>query len=196
MRRSLPFLPVAALALLGFTLFGGDAPDGWHLAGDHRDAYAIGVTDDADRAGAVAYLASTAPAPEGFGTLMQTFEADAFRGKRLRMTAHVRTEDVTEWAGLWVRVDGAGATPQPLAFDNMDDRPISGTTAWAAHSVVLDVPTAAAAVSFGVLLNGPGRVLLDDVTFEEVDESVPVTGPVIPGGPDYPARPMNLDFEG
>ena len=190
------FTPLAAAVLLGFSLYDADPPEGWFLAGNNRDAYESGVTQDADRSGAVAYLASTAPAPEGFGTLMQTFDADAFRGKRVRMTAHVRAEGVSEWAGLWVRVDGAGTPAPALAFDNMQDRPISGTSDWAPYSVVVDVPETAAAVGFGALLDGPGRVLLDDVAFEEVDESVPTTGQTPPEGPSYPARPMNLDFEG
>ena len=193
--KRLVLASVAAVALVGFGLLGSDPPDGWVLAGSDRGAYAAGVVRDADRSGAVAFLASTDPAPGGFGTLMQMVGADAFRGKRVRMTAHVRSEGVSGWAGLWVRVDGAGTPAPALAFDNMQGRPITGTSDWAPYSVVVDVPETAHAVGFGALLEGPGRVLLDDVSFEEVDGSVPTTGQT-PLGPDYPAGPLNLDFEG
>jgi hypothetical protein len=63
---------------------------------------------------------------EGFGTLMQMFEADRYLGQRMRFSALVRTKDVADWAGLWMRVDGPGKAP--LAFYNMEDRKIVGTT--------------------------------------------------------------------
>ena len=150
----LALVPFVA-ALFGFILVGADPPDGWSLAGNDRDAYEAGVAQDADRSGAVATLSSTTPSPEGFGTLMQTVDAEAFRGKRVHMTAYVRTEGVSEWAGLWVRVDGAGSPAPALAFDNMQDRPITGTSGWAPYSVVVDVPETAHAVAFGALLDGP-----------------------------------------
>lgn len=186
---------LVAVALFGFSRHSGDAPEGWFLTGSAPAAYEVGVERDADRAGTVAYLAATAPSPEGFGTLMQITRADDFRGQRLRMTAHVRTEDVANWAGLWMRVDGAGRPAPQLAFDNMQGRPIEGTTAWQPYKIVLDVPEAADAVAFGVLLDGPGRVWLDDVAFDEVDESVPATGRAFPADPPYPDHPTNLDFE-
>ena len=37
---------------------------------------------------------------------MQTFKADAFRGERVRMSGYVRSKEVSDWAGLWMRVDG------------------------------------------------------------------------------------------
>ncbi len=190
--RWVAWLAAVAVALFGFVALQDDVPEGWALAGNNRDAYETEVVDDADRAGAVAHLWAAAPAPEGFGTLMQEVRADDFRGKRVRMTAHVRTADVAGWAGLWLRVDGA--RQNALAFDNMQDRPITGTSGWAPYSVVLDVPRAASVVAFGTLLHGPGHVFLDDVSFQEVDESVPVTAAT--ATLDVPARPINLDFEG
>lgn len=65
---------------------------------------------------------------KGFGTLTQWFRADEYRGKRLRMTAYVRTSGVERWAGLWMRIDGKEKTG--LAFDNMMRRPVKGTTDW------------------------------------------------------------------
>ena len=78
--------------------------------------------------------------PTGFGALSQFIRADDYRGKRVRFSAYVKTHDVSaasSGAGLWMRVDGNGGI---LAFDNMQNRPIMGTTDWKLVSVVLDVP--------------------------------------------------------
>jgi len=125
---------------------------------------------------------------------MQSVDASPYRGKRLRMTAFVKSLDVAAWAGLWMRVDGPGGV---LAFDNMSTRPIKGKTEWAQYSVVLDVPDTAKLVAFGVLVQGSGSVSIDDFAFETVGTDIPTTGrhlPEIPG-PDLPKSPQNLSFE-
>ena len=58
---------------------------------------------------------------------MQTVPAAPHHGTRLRLTAYVKTQGVDDWAALWMRVDSADEA-KPLAFDNMADRPINGTT--------------------------------------------------------------------
>src|SRR5215471_16702910 len=53
-----------------------------------------------------------------------------------RISAMVRTADA-QWAGLWMRVDKG---PNMVAFDNMQNRSIKGTSGWQEYEVVLDVP--------------------------------------------------------
>ena len=100
-------------------------PEGWGLKGSHPDDYEAGITPDAIDGKAAAYLRARV-ASSGFGTIMQQFKADAYRGQRLRLAALVRSEGVERWAGLWMRVDGPGR--HSLAFDNMQNRGITGTT--------------------------------------------------------------------
>ena len=141
-------------------------PKGWLLAGSRPADYDAGVEQHAyeDKA-AVALKARRAS--NGFGTIMQRFSADAYRGQRLRLSAAVRPMDVAEWAGLWMRVDGEHR--ESLAFDNMQDRPITGTTDWTRYEVVLDVPDAGSTViAFGVLLRGAGAIWMADVRLETV----------------------------
>lgn len=52
------------------------------------------------------------------------------------MSAFVRTREA-EHAALWMRVDGPAKIS--LSFDNMGDRPITGTTDWQRYKLVLDV---------------------------------------------------------
>lgn len=104
----------------------------------------------------------------------------------------MKAEGVKQWAGLWMRVDKVtGATP--LAFDNMQNRPIQGTADWKSYDVVLDVPQDAAGIFLGVLLTGPGKIWLNGVKFEVVGLDVPTTG--LPQQQERSDKPTNLDFQ-
>ena len=157
---------------------------GWHLSGTHPHQYTVdlGERDDLNGRRTVG-LRFVADEPGGFATVMQTIDAAAFRGQRIRLRALVRTE-MAGRGGLWMRVD----EPDGLfsAFDNMQDRPIIGTTAWGRCEVVLDVGDRSSAVAFGVLLEGAGAIWFSDVAFEQVGAETPTTGGRLP------LQPQNL----
>ena len=163
---------------------------GWFMAGSDPDDYELGIDATATREGrSSAFVASKATKSEGFGTMMQMFTGEEYRGKRMRIRCQVKSADVKGWAGLWMRVDG----PQEgkhLAFDNMQNRAIKGTTDWQSYEVVLDVAPEATAIAFGVLLNGAGKVWLNDFRFEEVSNEVKTTSTK----KGLPTSPSNLDF--
>jgi hypothetical protein len=168
------FLALLAVGTVGSTA-GAQAPAGWLVAGSHPKEYEMTV-DRATKHGGVACAtirSNEGNSSNGFGTLMQKFKADEFRGKRLRLTGYVKSEGVADCAGLWVRVDGSEKTS--LAFDNMMDRKIEGTTDWTKYAVVLDVPEDAAAIAFGVLMGGKGQVWVDDLAFNVVGPDVAST---------------------
>jgi hypothetical protein len=153
-------------------------PDGWYSAGLSPDDYDMGTDPKTAHAGkASGYLRAKVAKPSNFGTLMQTCGTGEFLGKRVRMSAWIKSEQVTDWAGLWMRVD-AGA------------RPIKGTTGWSQYQIVLDVAPEAKDIAFGILLDGPGAVWIDEIKFEVVDSSVPTTG-----GDALAEAPQNLSFE-
>jgi lipoprotein NlpI len=68
-----------------------------------------------------------------------------------------------------------GPDNKVLAFDNMQDRPIKGTTDWTNCAVVLDVPANAAGIMFGLILEHRGKAWFDGVTLEPVGTDVPST---------------------
>ena len=110
---------------------------------------------------------------------MQTVDAAAFRGKRVRYRAAVRTGELGEGTGaqLWCRIDrpkSKDGERQPGAFDNMQQRRITGD-AWQRFDVVLDVAADATNIALGVFVLGKGKVWFGDVSFEVVDESVKTT---------------------
>jgi hypothetical protein len=163
---------------------------GWFSAGSNPAGYEMGVDHKVKfRGKGAGFVRARAENTAGFGTLMQIFKAAAYRGKRLRFTAIVRTEQVVV-AGIWMRVDLPDR--REGAYDNMSDRPIRGTTPWMRYSVVLDVPTDATELAFGLLVAGGGSAWIDDVRLQVVDATVQVTAmaPL-----DYPESPANLDFE-
>jgi hypothetical protein len=187
----LPKIAILATALTCSTLQAA-APQGWILAGSKPANYDTGIDSQAKYQDAEsAYLKSKADVGqdgEGFGTLMQSFRATRYLGKRLRVSGFIKSEGVHGWAGLWMRVDKNSTV---VGFDNMENRPIKGTNDWRRYDVVLDVPEDATGIALGVLLAGPGTVWLNNTKFEVVESNVPVTG----NGARQPDAPTNLDFQ-
>jgi beta-lactamase regulating signal transducer with metallopeptidase domain len=154
--------------------------DGWFKAGSAPLDYGIGEDRSVYRSGGSSLsLSSIADKPAGFGTIMKYLEPGDFWGKRVRMSAFIKVENITDWAGMWMRVDGEG-TNNVLSFDNMQSRPIKGTTDWQQYEIVLDVPEGAINIAFGVLMSGSGKVWLDEVKFDIVGSGhTRTTGPWI-----------------
>jgi hypothetical protein len=150
-------------------------PEGWFLAGREPQSYEMELDNKVAHEGKSSARLASIRKPTGFGTMLQSFSGEEYRGKRLRLAAFVKARDVRNWAGLWMRVDGPERSA-PLAFDNMEDRPIKGTRDWERLEIVLDVGETATAVYFGLLMDGEGTVWLDDLEFDVVDASVPTTG--------------------
>ena len=169
------------------------APSGWFLAGSKPANYRTGIDSAVIHDGQPsAYLQSQAPTTDGFGTLMQTISAANYAGKRVRLRATVKSQDVGEWAGMWMRVDKEQTM---VAFDNMQDRAIKGTQPWTTFDVVLDVPQDATSISFGTLLSGSGKVWVNHVTFEAVGQETETTGAKPSKKAPLSTSPVNLDFK-
>jgi hypothetical protein len=68
-----------------------DLPAGWFRAGDHPADYEMAMDPRGGRTGkACAFIKARTTTPQGFGTLMQSFDATDYRGKRLRFSANVK----------------------------------------------------------------------------------------------------------
>lgn len=166
----------------------------WLITGTAPDKYKTGIDRTVFHTGtASAFLQSEEEefVPDEYATIMQQFRAERFLGKRVRFSAFVKALEVEGWAGLWLRLDGKFSVT--LKLDNMQNRPIKGTINWNLYSCVLDVPEETELINIGILLTGKGRVWLDDVSFQEVDRTIPVTDFEIQK--EYPDYPENLAFE-
>jgi hypothetical protein len=165
-------------------------PAAWHITGNRAASYEAGIlpgiTYGEDRV-AQLRLRATVANPDGFGALVQTIAAARYQGRRVRYSAVMRTREVTDWAGLWLRVD----SPQGMVvLDNMQDRALRGTTDWTEAAIVLDVAEQATQLLFGALLSGAGAVDLARLRFEEASADTPstVTAGLLPD------EPQSLDF--
>ena len=196
---------LSSLVLAAVTLE-AQAPPGWRSSSDTQVRVDLTVAHSGKASG----LMRGASAGD-FVTLRQSIKTDDFRGTRVRFSGFVRTALVSGTASMWMRVDGPGASGG-VAFDNMNDRPIRGTTEWTRYDIVLDVPQESSVIVFGVLMVGQGDVWFDDVTLDPVGSEVPSTNTMVDHSHDdsltekekadiiesrraAPVKPRNLGFE-
>jgi hypothetical protein len=199
MKKAILKSGLIVVSLLTFMSF--DLPKDWFKAGSAPYNYEMGIDVGAGRDGKNAATIKSIKVDKKtklFGTLMQSCLPGEYVGKRVRMTAYLKTNDVSDWAGLWFRVDEKEST-NPLAFDNMHDgkidRAVKGTTDWTKYEIVLDVSQNASNLAYGALLSGGGQIWFDNLTFEVVDNSVPTTGKEMISHNRQNPSPTNLDFE-
>ena len=112
---------------------------------------------------AIGQTKNARPSPE-FGVATATFPVKDAAGKRIRFSGYIKTENVTTgYAGLWWRVDGQSGF---LAFDNMQNRGVTGTTDWKRYDIDLSVAADARNINFGVLFPGTGTSWFDGLSIE------------------------------
>jgi len=97
--------------------------------------------------------------PGGFTSVTKMIPID-FAGTSLELRGFLRTQEISQFAGLWMREDSDSGS---VAFDNMQRRQLKGTTEWTEYSVTLPLDKAAKRLYFGVLAAGVGKVWADDL---------------------------------
>jgi hypothetical protein len=182
-------------------------PTGWVLSGNQPNQYKAGIDDQTAQHGKrSATVECIVENPIGFSTLMQSCFKKDFINKRVKMTGYIKTQNVNS-ASMWARVDDY-VNKVTADFDNMYDRPLSGTNEWTKCEIIFDV-TSRCSVLYGFILSGTGKIWVDNVTFEIVDNSVnktaqPMDTPLPEGyqqqienlPQELPEKPpVNLDFE-
>ena len=179
-------LAAAALALTPLAAH-AQVPAGWQAITDATGEYTVsadGARRDGGQGFAGATIRANVESPRGSAMLAQSIRADAYRGKRIRLSGYLKTIGVNEGtAVLFLRVDGNGVVE---TSDYMQNRPVMLTTDWTRQEIVLDVPRDAVGFTYGFMLGGSGQAWLDDVQLEEVADDVPTTGQL---GGLYPVSP-------
>lgn len=143
----------------------------WSAGGPQNDTFLTGVEPGPDGHDAPFLLNKTAD-PNAVGVLSQGIPAQPYLGQRVRFRARLRTRDLSNWGGLWMRIDGSDR--KPLGFYNSQDKPVKGSTDWQERSVVLDVPPGAERIMVGVIGAGTGQIWMEPLAFETVGRDVPV----------------------
>jgi C-terminal processing protease CtpA/Prc len=106
-----------------------------------------------------ARIERNASSPNNFSTFTKSLPID-FTGSSLELRGFLRTEDVTDFSGLWMREDGEEPA---LAFDNMQAKQIKGSTDWTEYSITLALKPEATKLYFGFLMGGTGKTWGDDL---------------------------------
>jgi hypothetical protein len=173
MNRLLPLAALLAALALGQTNLkfqqgvAGQVPPGWFVLEAVKDAgYTAAWQQEECRAGlACASLAAPAsPPPGSFGALMESFDAQAFRGKKVRLSAWIRLDRKApaDHARMLLHVGRPGL--QQGFVDNMADRPIVSEE-WRRYEIQGEVAPDAETIRIGVTLDGLGRVWVSEVEF-------------------------------
>jgi len=184
---------------------------GWMLSSDYAEDFEVGVDHAVAHSGkASTYIKSKPHATDtSHATIGQRIKADAYRGKRVRLSGFLKTANVTGRARLWMRIDSEKGI---LGQDAMNDRALKGTNNWSKLEIVLDVPDDSAGIIFGLRLNGAGQVWMDDLRWETVESAVPISHPgngkpasqqlteeqlkrIVQGYVEAPLHPVNMGFE-
>jgi hypothetical protein len=161
----------AATTVLALAAQPAPLPPSWHMTGNNPDKFTAGVDTSPEGRGAK-FLRSKTNDPDAWAGLLQSVQAQRYLGQRVRFRARLRTEAMSKWAGLWMRVDSPEG--KSLVFYNTHDKPVKGTSGWQERSIVLDVPANAGAILFGAIGAGTGEVWMEPVAFETVGRNVPV----------------------
>jgi hypothetical protein len=176
----------------------------WGLRGSAPEDFVVGIDGQVRTAGQSSATITSLRNSSGVGALYQFAAADGLRGKRVEFSVDLRTAGVDRAANVFLRADDA--TGKAVAIDNMwmnydEDRTkelilnrgVKGDTAWSTQHVVLDVPIEAVAVSYGVFLDGPGKVWIDNARIEVVSDEMLTTAPApLPEHLAY-SRPIPID---
>jgi hypothetical protein len=147
----------------------GKLPDGWFVPALPQDVdrwAQLRRSGCMNRDGCAVVLVPE-NAPVQAGNLMQSFNAAAYRGKTVRLTAWLRLEASApgDRAQMWLGVDRRN--DQKGFFDDMSDRAVRSAE-WTFAEIRARIDADAASIKFGVMSIGKGRVWVDHVTFEVV----------------------------
>jgi hypothetical protein len=170
---------------------GTRADTGWQQGvprGPYRVSTGSGLAGDQ-----MAYIAAEPGAARGGnGVLTRSISARGWRGKRVRLSLRLKSEDA---ASLFLSL----RLPSPLIPRSyaMTPAPVTGTTGWQRYDVVLDVPAESVRLVVNVsLTGGKGAAWVDDVRIEPVGSDVAVSRPGKIGYDDWYAHMQGYDEPG
>lgn len=149
-------------------------PQGWLFSffDAQKKAYSITLDSTTKYDGKYSVLIEKKGTEAEFGVIDYPI-TQAFEGKEIELRAYIKTEDINSgYAGLWLRIDDKNA--KSIAFDNMQDRGVKGTTGWKQYSIKLDYNSEEVrSLHIGGLLVGDGKAWFDH--FEILIDNKPIS---------------------
>jgi hypothetical protein len=91
---------------------------------------------------------------------MQRCLAGSIAGSEVMLEGQLRSKQLEQWAGLWLRADGV---EDQLFFENMSNRPIRGSTPWTTYTIIARLPAETTWLNYGIVLQGRGTLWADNL---------------------------------
>jgi RNA polymerase sigma factor (sigma-70 family) len=150
-----------------------DGVRGWWLMGVPKEACTYQIDQNATQSGkrSLTIINQSTQQVSMIFLYHEGFLADNYLGKRLRLSADVKTEDVKD-----VRVGAdLSSSKEALPLRQYTTPPIRGTTGWTRYNIIFDVSSDISFIKFSMRMMGKGKVWLAAANFEVVDSTVPLT---------------------
>lgn len=150
------------------------AADDWQIYG--RD-FTSAVVDDEQREGRRS-LRFAFRGQGSFGAVAREYPVSQLRGKRVRVSVHLKTQrTIAGWGRVWVDID---APSSDNGFHTVDQR-LWGEADWAQYEITVDVPADARRFHFGALLAGSGRGWVDGFAVDVAGDPPPAAQRTLAG---------------
>ena len=159
----------------------------------NQEDYVAGISmDDCYEGNYCAFLKSIDDSAVSVGELLQVIKPPKdWLGKKIKLKAYLKAVEVEGSSGLFLKVVNSSGG---YGYDYMTNRTLRGTLDWNEYLIILDIPTDALKIDFGMWLKGAGEIKVDHFSFELARPGEQTTGKISQNKRD--GKPTNLGFEG
>jgi serine/threonine protein kinase len=164
-------------------------PDAWQFDTTSEDNFECGTDKTEVAAGTTAYIRSRRGDARGYAKLYQLIDAEPYAGKRVRLSASLRSKSLENHGGLFLSTFETNDSSDSQGNHFSLRTPLRGTNGWGRHQIVADVSAETVWLKFGFSLTDGGSIWADNFIVEIVDASTPLTDQSV-------SAPADLNFEG
>jgi hypothetical protein len=164
-----------------------DAVSGWQLTAPITDHFEASRDSNVTFRGKPSARLQSDVMRADLASLIQTIDADQYKGKRIRFSTYAKTKSVEGWTGAWIRIDSRHS--QFRSYEDTHHVDLRGDRDWTALTLVLDVPEDARSIDLGLSQEGSGTSWFGPVSVETVDDTVRTT--FYSGGRNYATGPLS-----
>jgi hypothetical protein len=148
----------------------GQLPQGW-IKGWQTGTYETGIITNEKHGGNNALFIEQTGAVDVKSTVGITHTLQAkYIGKQIELKAYLKFQDVANLSGLMLRVTDAYG--QQLQYKTLQVQKLNGTRDWQLYSVKTFLPPDAQLIQIGAVLNGPGKLWVDDLQLLVDDKDI------------------------
>ena len=148
---------------------------GWTVSGSAHGAYAIQLDSNNQREGhATLHLAPIADTHAGYASWLRSVDATPFRGKRVRISAFLKSRGQLRRSDAFGRVQGASSPPDGNGLSGAV-LPVTPNVDGKRTELIFDVPENGVSLQYGFGVAGSGSMWIDAAKVEIVGRDVELT---------------------